>query len=51
MTDEPKQVQHFIDGRFVDSLDGATFDSISPIDNAVIAAVAAGSSADADRAV
>ncbi len=48
---EPRTVQHFIDGAFVDSLDGATFDSISPIDNAVVATVAEGSAADADRAV
>jgi len=40
MTDEPKAVRHFIDGTFVDSLDGATFESVSPIDNAVIAHVA-----------
>ena len=51
MTEQPKAVQHFIDGSFVDSVDGATFESISPIDNAVIAHVAEGSSTDADRAV
>jgi aminomuconate-semialdehyde/2-hydroxymuconate-6-semialdehyde dehydrogenase len=51
MTDEPKVVRHFIDGEFVDSLDGATFESISPIDNTVAAVVAEGSAADADRAV
>jgi len=51
MTDEILQVRHFIGGEFVDSLDGATFDSISPIDNAVVAHVAEGSAADADRAV
>ena len=36
--EEPMAVRHFIDGAFVDSLDGKTFDSISPIDNAVVAA-------------
>ena len=51
MTTEPKNVQHFINGEFVDSLDGKTFESISPIDNAVIAHVAEGSTADADRAI
>jgi aminomuconate-semialdehyde/2-hydroxymuconate-6-semialdehyde dehydrogenase len=51
MTDEILQVRHFIGGMFVDSLDGATFESISPIDNTVIAHVAEGSAADADRAV
>ncbi len=51
MTDEILHVRHFIGGEFVDSLDGATFDSISPIDNAVVAHVAEGSAADADRAV
>ena len=38
----PRNVQHFVDGVFVDSLDGATFESVSPIDNAVIALVAEG---------
>ena len=51
MTDEQRKVQHFIGGAFVDSIDGATFDSISPIDNAVVAHVAEGSTADADLAV
>ncbi len=48
---EPITVRHFIDGEFVDSLDGSTFESISPIDNAVVAIVAEGKTADADRAV
>lgn len=46
-----KQVKHFIGGEFVDSADGKTFESISPIDNQPIATVAEGSSVDADRAV
>jgi aminomuconate-semialdehyde/2-hydroxymuconate-6-semialdehyde dehydrogenase len=44
-------IQHFIDGQWVDSVDGATFESITPIDNTVIATVARGGVADADRAV
>ncbi len=46
-----KHVRHFIGGEFVDSADGATFESISPIDNAVIATVAEGGSAEIDQAV
>ncbi|HSJ33682.1 MAG TPA: aldehyde dehydrogenase [Acidimicrobiia bacterium] len=46
-----RQVGHFIDGEFVDSVDGATFESITPIDNTPIATVAEGSAADVDRAV
>lgn len=46
-----RNIQHFIDGQWVDSLDGATFESITPIDNTVIATVARGGVADADRAV
>jgi aminomuconate-semialdehyde/2-hydroxymuconate-6-semialdehyde dehydrogenase len=45
------QVRHFIGGEFVDSLDGTTFESISPIDNRPIAVVAEGGPADVDRAV
>lgn len=46
-----KSVQHFIGGGYVDSADGATFESISPIDNQPIAKVAEGSAEDASRAV
>ena len=46
-----KQVKHFIGGEFVDSADGKTFESISPIDNQPIATVAEGSAVEADRAV
>jgi len=46
-----RTVRHFIGGRFVDSLSGRTFDSISPIDNTVCASVAEGGVEDADRAV
>ncbi len=51
LTSTPREVRHFIGGEFVDSLDGATFESVSPIDNTVCATVAEGSAADADRAV
>lgn len=51
LTSRPREVRHFIGGEFVDSLDGATFASVGPIDNEVCATVAEGSAADADRAV
>jgi aminomuconate-semialdehyde/2-hydroxymuconate-6-semialdehyde dehydrogenase len=51
MSQTPLRVQHFIGGEFVDSLDGATFGSVSPIDNEIVAEVAEGRTADADRAV
>jgi aminomuconate-semialdehyde/2-hydroxymuconate-6-semialdehyde dehydrogenase len=44
-------VRHFIGGEWADSADGATFESVSPIDNTVIAHVARGGVTDADRAV
>jgi aminomuconate-semialdehyde/2-hydroxymuconate-6-semialdehyde dehydrogenase len=44
-------VRHFIDGEWTGSADGATFESVSPIDNTVIAHVSRGGAADADRAV
>jgi aminomuconate-semialdehyde/2-hydroxymuconate-6-semialdehyde dehydrogenase len=46
-----REIRHFIGGEFVESADGKTFESISPIDNEPIAAVAEGSTADAGRAV
>lgn len=46
-----RAVKHFIGGEFVDSASGDTFESISPIDNEVIAHVAAGGKEDAKRAV
>jgi aminomuconate-semialdehyde/2-hydroxymuconate-6-semialdehyde dehydrogenase len=46
-----RQVRHFINGEFVDSLSGATFKSISPIDNTPCAVVAEGGPEDADRAI
>jgi aminomuconate-semialdehyde/2-hydroxymuconate-6-semialdehyde dehydrogenase len=44
-------VRHFIDGQWAGAADSATFESVSPIDNSVIALVARGSAADADLAV
>jgi 4-guanidinobutyraldehyde dehydrogenase/NAD-dependent aldehyde dehydrogenase len=41
----------FIDGRYVTAASGATFDCVSPIDGAVIAAVASTDTADVDLAV
>jgi aminomuconate-semialdehyde/2-hydroxymuconate-6-semialdehyde dehydrogenase len=46
-----KHVKHFIGGEFVDSGDGATFESVTPIDNSVVATVASGGAAEVDRAV
>lgn len=46
-----RTVKHFIGGQFVDSADGATFESVTPIDNSLLATVASGSSEDVDRAV
>ena len=43
--------QMFIDGEFVSAVSGATFDAISPIDQRVLANVAAGDSHDVDKAV
>lgn len=45
------RTQAFIDGRFVDASDGATFDSIAPSTGRVIASVASSSADDVDRAV
>ncbi len=46
-----REILHFIDGDFVPSEDGATFESVTPIDNTVIARVALGGTAAVDRAV
>jgi len=46
-----RDVKHFIGGAFVDSADGRTFESITPIDNTPIATVAEGGPDDVDRAV
>jgi aminomuconate-semialdehyde/2-hydroxymuconate-6-semialdehyde dehydrogenase len=46
-----RHLQHFIGGEFVDSADGRTFESLTPIDGSVIATVAEGGAAEVDRAV
>ena len=46
-----RRVQHFIYNAFVDSVDGSTFPSVSPIDNEQVAEVAEGAREDAARAV
>ncbi|WP_193509096.1 5-carboxymethyl-2-hydroxymuconate semialdehyde dehydrogenase [Cryobacterium sp. BB736] len=47
----PEHIRHFIDGEFVDSLDGATFDVLTPLTNETYTQAASGSAADIDRAV
>jgi 5-carboxymethyl-2-hydroxymuconic-semialdehyde dehydrogenase len=47
----PRAQQHYIDGAFRDGVDGATFTTLNPTDNQVLAEVALGSSADVDAAV
>ncbi|MBX6390775.1 MAG: aldehyde dehydrogenase [Frankia sp.] len=49
--DQPLRIRHFVGGESVDSADGATFTSVSPIDNSVFATVALGGTAEVDRAV
>jgi len=46
-----RRYQLFIDGKFVDSRSGKTFESISPHDQSVVAVVAEGDKADIDDAV
>src|SRR5215510_7446463 len=43
-------ISHMIDGRNVPSISGATFETRSPIDSAVLASVARGNAEDIDRA-
>jgi 5-carboxymethyl-2-hydroxymuconic-semialdehyde dehydrogenase len=49
--DLPTSIQHYIDGAFVDSVDGDTFDVIDPVSNEVYLQAASGKKADIDRAV
>lgn len=46
-----REILHFIDGEFVPSDDGATFESITPIDNTPIARVALGGGPEVGHAV
>ncbi|GAA1173532.1 5-carboxymethyl-2-hydroxymuconate semialdehyde dehydrogenase [Nesterenkonia xinjiangensis] len=50
-TDLPQSIRHYIDGEFVDSTDGETFDVIDPVTNATYIQAASGKAADVDRAV
>ncbi|WP_034215600.1 5-carboxymethyl-2-hydroxymuconate semialdehyde dehydrogenase [Actinoplanes subtropicus] len=47
----PARLQHFIDGRFVDSIDGETFDVLNPTTNEVYISAASGKRTDIDLAV
>jgi 5-carboxymethyl-2-hydroxymuconic-semialdehyde dehydrogenase len=49
--DLPHQIQHYIDGAVVGSLDGDTFEVLDPVSNGIYATAAAGKKADVDRAV
>jgi 5-carboxymethyl-2-hydroxymuconic-semialdehyde dehydrogenase len=49
--DLPTHLQHFIGGKWVDSLGGETFDVLDPVSNTNYATCAAGQKADIDRAV
>ncbi|HEY4268105.1 MAG TPA: aldehyde dehydrogenase family protein, partial [Galbitalea sp.] len=49
--DLPTRIQHFIDGEFVDSIAGATFDVLDPVTNQPYVSAAAGQEEDIDRAV
>ncbi|HET9136438.1 MAG TPA: aldehyde dehydrogenase family protein, partial [Candidatus Kapabacteria bacterium] len=47
----PKPGKHFINGQFVDSVSGKTFDTINPATGEVIVPIAEGDAADVDLAV
>jgi 5-carboxymethyl-2-hydroxymuconic-semialdehyde dehydrogenase len=47
----PTRIQHYIDGRFVDSIGGETFEVLDPVTNQNYATAAAGQQADIDAAV
>ena len=47
----PERIQHYIDGEFVDSVDGDTFDVLDPVSNETYVHAAAGKKADIDLAV
>ncbi len=49
--DLPDRIRHYIDGEFVDSADGATFDVLEPVSNEVYVQASAGAKADIDLAV
>nr|WP_167739231.1 5-carboxymethyl-2-hydroxymuconate semialdehyde dehydrogenase [Kocuria sp. JC486] len=47
----PERIQHYIDGAFVDSQNGATFDVIDPVTNQTYIQAAAGQKEDVEAAV
>lgn len=47
----PEKIQHFIDGKFVDSIDGDTFDVVEPVTNDVYITSASAKLADVNLAV
>ncbi len=47
----PEKIQHYIDGAFVDSVDGDTFEVLNPVTNETYVHAAAGKKADVDLAV
>lgn len=47
----PDQLRHYIDGEFVDSIDGDTFEVINPVTNEGYIKASSGKVADVDRAV
>jgi 5-carboxymethyl-2-hydroxymuconic-semialdehyde dehydrogenase len=47
----PSHIQHFINGEFVDSISGKTFDVLDPVSNGNYATAAAGQKEDIDLAV
>jgi 5-carboxymethyl-2-hydroxymuconic-semialdehyde dehydrogenase len=49
--DLPTRIRHVIDGEFVDSVSGATFDVLDPVSNQTYATAAAGQKEDVDLAV
>ncbi|GAB3187164.1 5-carboxymethyl-2-hydroxymuconate semialdehyde dehydrogenase [Nesterenkonia suensis] len=49
--DLPQSIRHYIDGEFVDSADGDTFDVLDPVTNETYIQAASGKAADVERAV
>lgn len=47
----PDRIRHYINGEFVDSVDGSTFDVLDPVSNEIYVQSAAGTQADIDLAV
>ena len=47
----PTSIQHYIGGKFVDSINGETFEVLDPVTNTTYATAAAGQKADIDAAV